>query len=110
MGVDFILAMAKPSQQDLRVFNDSFQRCKENGRFFELFAELRDVVGEKRDWRLTVYAVMLAAVTGDSLRLGLDEGWLGDLIAAARSGDPKFDNATEKAWRAVMGHGLKNSP
>jgi len=58
--------MSKPSQQDLRVFNDSFQRCKESWRFFELFGELRDGVREKRDWRLSVYAVMLAVVTGDS--------------------------------------------
>ena len=101
--------MSKASQQDLKVFNESFQRCKESGRFFELFGELRYGVRENRDWQLTVYAVMLAAVTGDSLRLELDEGWLGDLIAAARSRDPTFDNATEKAWRAVMGHGLKNS-
>ncbi len=101
--------MSKASQQDLRVFNDSFQRCKESGRFFELFGELRDGVRENRDWQLTVYAVMLAAVTGDPLRLELDESWFDDLIAAARSGDPEFDIATEKAWRAVMGHGLKDS-
>lgn len=104
------------------------------GRFYELFLDSSEEIQQmfkdtdmrfqKRMLRDSLYTILLATSgsaeankalveraerhsrDGLNVRPELYDGWLDCMVEAAREHDPRFDEATEQAWRTVMQKGI----
>lgn len=119
----------------LETFNDSYQRCLLNDRFFELFYENFWTKGERfrrqfsninmqkqiRMLKSSIVFVMMANHSMEAQKkivkyaqlhrpLGLEPNdidiWFDSLVATVEEFDPKFDESVEQAWRVCFEVGL----
>lgn len=120
------------SQEQIRIFNDSLDRCIANPRFMEIFYERfiggspeiaakftnTDMKRQHRTLKASLYTAMLAAdgnppalshlawLRDHHHDLGIEdehyERWLECLLAAVRECGGEIDVRVERAWRDVL--------
>jgi hemoglobin-like flavoprotein len=124
------------SEEDYRLFNDSFDRCRRAGfltRFYDLFIASSAEVAQKfakTDFRrqrgvlaLSLYEMLsfsrlgrrraledlgrLHSHTGRDIPPAMYDLWLSSLLVAVRECDPLYTSDTERAWRAAMEPGIE---
>jgi hemoglobin-like flavoprotein len=128
---------AKLSDGVLECFHDSFDRCKRDGRFFDLFyerflassPEVRatfdgvDLAKVKKMARDAIYLILMESSGSDFSTRRLSEfgdlhrnvgvkqhlyhTWLDSLLSVVEEVDPDYSVQVDESWRAVMGVGIK---
>ncbi len=121
---------------DLELFHDSYERCREKESFFDIFydrflsasdeiQQLFQGVDLSRVKRMVRDATIYLIMASDGSRLSIKKVeslsnyhhelgvksahydlWLDALMSVVEEVDPKYNQAIDEAWRAVMKIGL----